>query len=178
MTMPLALRKLALTAHVVTSVGWLGAVVAFLALALAGLVSRDAQLVRGAYLAMEVTGWYVLVPLCVAALVTGLVLSLGTPWGLFRHYWVLFKLLITVAAAIILFLYTQTLGYLGDLAADGTVPLEALRNPSPVLHAVAALAALLVATVLATYKPQGLTPYGQRRLHQRRVARSAVDSAT
>lgn len=97
------IRKLALTAHVVSSVGWLGTVAAFLALAVAGLAGRDAQLVRASYLAMELTGWYVIVPLCLASLTTGLVQSLVTPWGLFRHYWVLVKFLITVVSAAILF---------------------------------------------------------------------------
>ncbi|MDQ6901046.1 MAG: hypothetical protein M3072_16375, partial [Candidatus Dormibacteraeota bacterium] len=88
MTMTPSLRKFALTAHVTCSVGWLGAVAGFLALAVAGLTSRDAQMVRGTYLAMDVTGWFVIVPLSFASLLTGLISSLGTPWGLFRHYWV------------------------------------------------------------------------------------------
>ena len=92
------LRKFALTAHVVSSVGWLGAVAAFLALAVAGLTSRDAQVVRAAYLAMDLIARLVIVPAALASLLTGFVQSLGTPWGLFRHYWVLAKLLITVLA--------------------------------------------------------------------------------
>lgn len=171
MTMPPHLRKFMLTAHVIASVGWLGAVAAFLALAVAGLTSQDAQRVRAAYLAMELTGWYVLVPLCLASLLTGVVQALGTSWGLLRHYWVLIKLLITVLATIILLLYTETFSYLGGLAADPTVALDALRNPSPVLHAGAALLALLVTTILSVYKPRGMTHYGQRTLRaQRRVA--------
>jgi hypothetical protein len=51
MTLTPGLRKFALTAHVVSSVGWLGAVVAFLALAVVGLASEDAELVRAVYLA-------------------------------------------------------------------------------------------------------------------------------
>ena len=163
------LRKLALTAHVTSSVGWLGAVAGFLALAVAGLTSRDAQLVRSAYLAMELTGWYVLVPLCLASLMTGLVMSLGTPWGLFRHYWVLIKFLITAVSALILFVYTQTLSPLGRLAADATLSVDDLRNPSPVLHSAAALLALLVTTTLSVYKPRGMTRYGRRRQHEQRA---------
>ena len=56
------LRKFALTAHVTSSVGWLGAVAAFLALAVVGLIGRDAQTVRASYLSMELIGWYVIVP--------------------------------------------------------------------------------------------------------------------
>jgi hypothetical protein len=158
------LRKLALTAHVTASVGWLGAVAAFLVPAIAALASEDAQTVKGAYLAMELMGWYVLVPLAIASLVTGLVQSVGTRWGVLRHYWVVFKLIINLFATFVLLMYTETLGYLADLAA--TTPgedLGGLRSASPVLHAGAALVLLLVATTLAVYKPPGVTPYGRRR---------------
>jgi hypothetical protein len=162
-TMRPGLRKLALTAHVASSVGWLGAVVAFLALAIVGFTSEDAQTVRGAYLVMEPAGWFVLVPLALASLVTGLVQALGTTWGVFRHYWVVFKLLINLFATIVLLMYMQTLGSLADLAADARADLDAVRSPSPLLHAAAALGLLLTATVLAVYKPRGVTPFGRRR---------------
>jgi hypothetical protein len=167
------LRKLALTTHVTTSVGWLGAVIAFLALSVAGLTSQDPQTVQGAYLVMELTGWVVLVPLSLASLATGLVCSLGSAWGLFRHYWVLFKLAINLIATIVLLLYMQTLEHLGDVAAATTLPsgLRGLSDPSPVLHAAAALLLLLVATTLAIYKPRGLTRHGQRTRHRQRPLR-------
>ena len=71
MAMTAGLRKLALTAHVTSSVGWLGAVAGFLALSIVGVASQDAQAVRAAYLAMESTGRYVLVPLSLASLLPG-----------------------------------------------------------------------------------------------------------
>lgn len=73
-----SLRKFVLTAHIVSSVGWLGAVAAFLALAVAGLSGQDAQKVRAAYIAMDLIGWLVIVPCSLASLLTGLVQSLGT----------------------------------------------------------------------------------------------------
>jgi hypothetical protein len=155
-------RKLALTAHVACSVGWLGAVIVFVVLAVVGLTSEDAQTVRSAYLVMEPAGWFVLVPLAVASLLTGLVQAVGTTWGLFRHYWVLFKLVINVFATIVLLMYMQTLGSLADVAANPRADLDVVRSPSPLLHAGAALVLLLTATVLAVYKPRGLTPYGRR----------------
>ena len=164
MIMTPRLRKFALTAHVTSSVGFLGAVVVFLALAVIGLTSRDAQTVRGAYLVMEPAARFVLVPLAFASLLTGLVQSLGTTWGLFQHYWVLFKLLINVFATIVLLIYVPTLGYLAGVAADPTVDLGGVRNSSPTLHAALALLVLLVATVLSVYKPQGMTRYGRRKL--------------
>jgi hypothetical protein len=157
-------RKLALTAHVASSVGWLGAVAAFLALGVAGLTSPDAETVRGAYLVMEPAAWFVLIPLAVASLLTGLVQSLVTTWGLFRHYWVVFKLLINIFSTVVLLAYMQTFNSMADVAADPRADLAEVRNASPVLHAALALLLLLVATTLAVYKPRGITPYGRRKL--------------
>ena len=162
MTSP-RIRQLALTAHVTSSVGWLGAIVAFLGLALVGLMHGDAETVRGIYLAMEPAAWVVLVPLAIASLVTGIVEGLLTRWGLLRHYWVVFKLVITVVATVVLLVYMETFGAMADVASDERAPLATVRNPSPILHAAAALVLLLAATVLAVLKPRGLTPYGRRR---------------
>lgn len=156
MTMGRRVRKLALTAHVTSSVGWLGAVAAFLALAIVGWTGKDAQIVRAAYLGMDSIGWFVLVPLSFASLLTGLVQSLGTEWGLLRHYWILAKLLINVLANIVLLLFMQRLG--SDFSS----------SDAPLIHAGVALLLLLVATVLSVYKPRGITPYGWRKQQERR----------
>jgi hypothetical protein len=164
LTMAPRVRKLALTAHVTTSVGWLGAVAAFLALALTGLIVDSTATVRGAYVAAEVVTWAVIVPLCFASLVTGVVQSVGTPWGLFRHYWVVVKLALTVVATALLLLHTQPIGHLGSAAASGASlrpDLDGMRIQL-VVDAIAALVVLLGATVLAVYKPRGLTPVGRR----------------
>ena len=76
-------------------------------LAVAGLSSQDAEMMRAAYLAMGLTAWFVIVPLSFASLVTGLVQALGTKWGLFRRYWVLVKFLIAIFATIVLLIHTQ-----------------------------------------------------------------------
>ena len=169
MIMPPRLRKFALTAHVTTTVGWLGAVVVFLALAIVGLTSPDAQTVRGAYLVMEPTAWLVLVPLAFASLLTGIVQALGTTWGLFRHYWVLFKLLMALFITIVLLIYMETFSVMADVAVDPSADLALVRNASPMLHAALALLVLLVATVLAVYKPRGMTRYGWRKQHEQRT---------
>ncbi|MGI5379954.1 hypothetical protein ACQEV2_38035 [Streptomyces sp. CA-251387] len=173
MTMPPRLRKSALIAHVTFSVGWLGAVFAFLVLALIGLTSRHPATVRGVYLVMEPAAWYTLVPLALAALLTGIVQSLGTPWGLLRHYWVVFKLLINVAATVVLLIYMGTFRSMAHLAADPEAELSSVRNFSPVLHSVLTLGVLLLAMVLAVYKPRGVTPFGQGKWRSRREIRGA-----
>jgi hypothetical protein len=169
MTMPPALRKFMLIAHLVASVGWIGAVVAYLALGVSAATSRDAQTVRAAWIAMEVTGWYAIVPLALAALVTGLVMSLGTPWGLFRHYWVLITLVLTILATVVLLLHMPDVSAMADAAreADGAT-LGGLGGD--LLHPGVGLLVLLAITVLNVYKPRGLTPYGWRKQHEQRVA--------
>jgi hypothetical protein len=163
-------RKFALTAHVTASVGWLGAIVAFLALAIIGLTSQDAQTARGAYLVMEPAAWFVLVPLAFASLLTGLVQSLGTQWGLFRHYWVVFKLLINVLATTVLLVYMKTFDSMATVAADPRADVSEVRNWSPVLHASLALLLLLMAATLAVYKPRGMTRYGRRKQREQSAA--------
>lgn len=161
-------RKLGLTAHVTSSVGWLGAVVVFLAHAIIGMASQDPPTVRGVYLVMEPTARFVLIPLAFASLLTGVVQSLGTGWGLFQHYWIVVKLLMTASATIILLAYMETFRAMAAVAADQTADLALVRNASPVVHAVLAFVLLLIATVLAVYKPWGMTPYGRAKQPGRR----------
>jgi hypothetical protein len=171
MIMTPRVRKVALTAHVTSSVGWLGAVAAFLALAVAGLTSQDALMTRAVYLAMELTGWFVIVPLCFGSLLTGLVLSLGTTWGLVRHYWVLAKLLITIPSTILLLVHMQPISYLAGASAKtplSSADLHALRIQL-VIEAGAAVLVLLVATTLSMYKPKGMTRYGWRQQYEQRA---------
>lgn len=168
-------RKLALVAHVTSSVGWLGSVASFLALALAGLSNRDEHVVRAAYVAMDLTTKYVIIPLCFAALLTGLVSSLGTPWGLFRHYWVVVKLVLTVLATVLLLVHSRPIAYLAKVAVRTTM-LQADHRQlrmQLVFDAAAALLLLLVNTALALYKPRGVTRYGWRKQHEK----NALDSS-
>jgi hypothetical protein len=170
-----ALRRFTFTTHITSSLGWVGAVLAFLALAVIGLTSDDELTVRGAYLVMAPAAWFVLVPLAHASLLSGIALSLGTAWGLFRHYWVVLKLLITVFATVILLIYMGTFRQMAGVAADPVVDLAVVRNASPIVHAILALILLLAATVLGIYKPLGMTAYGKRKQDEQRPA---VPSAT
>ena len=178
MTMSPRLSKFALTAHVSSSVGWLGAVAAFMALSIAGLTSQNVQTVRATYLAMELVGWFVIVPLSLASLATGLVQSLGTAWGLFRHYWIIAKLLIGIVATIFLLLHMQPVGHLARVVAETTLArgdLAGLRIQL-VANSGAAVLVLLIATALSIYKPQGMTPYGRRQ--QNENSNAAVSNRT
>jgi hypothetical protein len=169
MIMPPRLRKFSLTVHVTASVGWIGAVAAYIALDLAAATGRDAQLLRAAYLSMEVTTTFVIVPLALATLLTGLLMSLGSKWGLFRHYWTLISLLLTIFATIILLVETRTISSFADVAADPTTSSDDLRALGGTLvHSVGGMVVLLVNMWLNVYKPRGLTPYGWRKQQEQR----------
>ena len=157
------LRRLTCTVHLMSSIGWTGAVLVFLSLAVVGVTSRDESTVRGADLVMAPAAWFVLVPLAHSSFLSGVALSLGTRWGLLRHYWIVLKLAITASSTVVLLIYTRTFDQMAGTAADSDVPLELVRNPSPAVHAVLALVLLSLATVLGIYKPFGLTPFGERR---------------
>ncbi|GAA0813639.1 DUF2269 domain-containing protein [Spirilliplanes yamanashiensis] len=156
-------RRAALVLHVSTSVGWFGAVLMFLVLAVTALRSRDDAVLRAAHLAMDVTARLVIVPLAAASLASGLVSSLGTSWGLLRHWWVLIKFALVLVATAVLLLQLGPIGTLADAAARGALTELPQARLSAVVHAAGGLLVLLAATVLAVYKPRGLTRYGWRR---------------
>jgi hypothetical protein len=177
MTLTPPLRKFMLTAHITFAVSWLGAVAAFLVLAITGLTSQDAQMVRSVYLAMDLIARFVIVPLSFAPLFTGPVLSLGTPWGLFRHYWILAKLLITVLSTVIMQVHMRPISLLAVAAAKTTLLSADLHGMQiqMVVASAAAMLALLVEMALAVYKPRGMTQYGWSKQYEQQDTESPKD---
>jgi hypothetical protein len=177
-------RKLTITAHVTFSVGWLGAVAAFLVLSIAGLTSHDAEVVRGAYLSMDLISRFIVIPMCFAAVATGLFQALGTPWGLFRYYWILVKFGLAIFATIALLVHqfvamAEAAKRVSGAAAEtlfstdlGPLKTELVRAPS------LAILLLLGVTTLGVYKPWGLTRYGRRKQQERRKVQQQSDDET
>ena len=165
------LRKAALAVHLAVSVGWIGAVAAYTVLDLTVASSADAATLRAAYLGMGLIAGSVIVPLALAALVTGLVVSIGTKWGLVRHWWVLVSLALTVFATVVLLIETGTIAAYAAVAADPAASEAELRAlGSTLVHSLGGTLVLLVVLVLNVYKPAGLTPYGWRRQQEERQA--------
>ena len=163
MPMPPGWRKFVLAAHLTVSVGWIGAVAAYIVLDVAAATGQDAQTLKTAYVAMERVARYAIVPLALASLITGIVISLGTKWGLFRHYWVVISFLLTVFATVVLLRETALISSHADIAAR-TTSIDELRTlPSTLVHSVGGTVLLLVVLVLNIYKPRGLTRYGRRK---------------
>lgn len=168
--------------HIITSVGWLGAVATFLVLSIAGLTSHDGEVIRGAYLSMNLMGLYVIVPLSVAALLTGLVQSLGTSWGLFRYYWVLTKFVLTIGATVLLMMHqfsaVATVARRVAGTAAGMFAEVAQLGAQLLSEASFGLLALIAITTLSVYKPWGRTPYGERKQHKVRQLLKEVPNAS
>lgn len=161
------IRKLVLSIHIVVSVGWIGALGAYLALDLTTVRSDDPYLLRSAYAGMDLIVHSVIVPLAIATLLTGMIISLGTRWGLFRYYWVMITLLLTVMATVVLLVETRTIGALAEVAADPSTTRDELAAlNSTLVHSVGGLVVLLAVLVLNVYKPRGLTRYGWRKQDQ------------
>jgi hypothetical protein len=169
MIMAAGLRKFTLAVHLTVSVGWIGAAAGYIALDVSAATGQDPGTLRFAYLGMDRIARYVIVPLALASLVTGLVVSLWTKWGLFRHYWVLISLVLTTLATVVLLTQIRVIGFHAALAADPSTSVGDLRAlPSTLVHSVGGTLVLLVVLVLNVYKPRGMTRDGWRKEQLRR----------
>ena len=149
-------RRLNLTLHVAVSVGWLGLDLGLLAFGLTGLLSDDPDTVRAAYRGMGILADAAVIPISLLTLVTGVVLGLGTRWGLLRYWWVLVKLLITVGATVATFFALRGTIHraIGALPASGPVDVGPV-GASLVAAPSVALCLYATATALSVYKPWG-----------------------
>jgi hypothetical protein len=84
--------------------------------------------------------------------------SLGTRWGLFRHWWVIVKLALTVLSTLVLVANTTTLTALADATRNPAGHLGVLPSASPVLHSGAAVIVLLAARRTVGVQAEGSHP--------------------
>lgn len=159
-----AARRLVLTIHIVSSIGWIGVYLVMLTLVITGLTASDPGVVRAAYVVMQVIDANLTVPITLTMLVSGVVLSVGTKWGLTRYYWVLVKIVISAVLTALVLAWQE--GRLAAAAAavsavDSGLP----ANPSngAIMPPIVVITAALVATVLSVYKPWGRTPWAARK---------------
>ena len=147
-------RRGLLVAHVAVSVSWLGLTVGLLALGITAFTTGDPATVGAATRAMKIFGDWLVVPVALLALVTGLVLALGTPWGLARHRWVWTKFWLTLITTG-LSIFSLRPG-IDAAAADGAVDINLVVAPS------VATGTYLFITAISILKPWGLTRRGRR----------------
>lgn len=162
-------RRAVLITHLLGGVGWFGAVAAYLCLSVTGLLTPNPKLADGCYLAMEVIGWRVVVPLSGLVVLAGLTQGIGTAWGLTRHWWVLLKLLMTVLAAGALLMHMRPTSVLAAAAQAGRLADPDLQGLRFELVLAPSLALLLLGfnVALGVIKPKGLTPFAGPQGQQR-----------
>jgi hypothetical protein len=157
--------------HIAFSAGWLGLSLALLTLAVTAATTRQPGTVASSYRSMEVfTDWLIL-PLSLTTLTTGLVLSLGTPWGLLHHRWVLTKFWLTLAAATAsAFAFRPEVSAAAARVSSGQPVGSALDL---LLPPAVSLTTYVFLTAVSVLKPWGLTRRGR---NIRASAGKAVDA--
>ncbi|WP_188189281.1 hypothetical protein [Nonomuraea sp. SYSU D8015] len=147
------IRKTVLVIHIVASVALVGEVWGLVALNTAAALTEDLELAHSAYRLMPILVFAGGIPLSLTALATGITLGLTSHWGLFRHYWVVIKLVLLVAVICVgMFLFDPE----GMAAAtEGARPAAATRQWGQVAALSTQIVMLLVATALSVFKPRG-----------------------
>lgn len=163
------LRKGLLSVHLVFSLGWVGAAVAYLVLGLAATSSDNPNRWVAAWTGMELIGWGALTPLAVGTTATGVVQALLTPWGLWQHYWVVVSLVTTVIATAVL---VQHMGDVTTIAADLREGTYSGAPGGDLAHTFGGLIVLMLLAGLNVYKPRGLTRHVWRAHQRHREART------
>ncbi|MFG2826578.1 DUF2269 domain-containing protein [Streptomyces sp. NPDC048434] len=152
-------RRALLVLHVAVSVSWLGLTVGLLTLSITGYTTGSPDMAGVAYRAMKIFGDWLVLPVALVSLVSGLVLSLRTAWGLARHRWVYVKFWLTLITVLLsVFSLRPGINQLAAEAAAGT--------PTPDINLVVApavaTATYLFITAISVLKPWGLTQRGSR----------------
>lgn len=168
-----SLRKLLLTAHVGISVAWLGLVTGMMAMAINAALADDPRLQSSVFEMLNLLDQIFLGMTSLFALLTGLVGSVGTKWHLMRRRWVSTKFLLTIGLMITGFSVMHQLITAGYEATGRGESMDSVRPIAIGLSCASGLAVclLIFMLTLSTYKPWGLTRYGQRR---REVERSVA----
>ncbi|RKN53103.1 hypothetical protein D7193_25315 [Micromonospora costi] len=168
-------RKVWLTLHVGIGVGWLGVATGMLVLAIVGASADSHEMQHGAYLLLHRFDLLLAIPSAFATIVTGVVVSLGTPWGLITHKWVLAKLVIALALPFLASFEGPWIEELEARSADGVI--ETGTTGLLLTGAMGLFTVLLwTAVVLSVFKPGGRTPWARPMGERRRGPTNATRS--
>jgi hypothetical protein len=147
-------RKVALTVHVLASVGWFGVAVVLAFCVLVAGNTADRTLALALYRTMQTAPW-LSIPVGVAAVASGATLGLGTTFGLIRHWWVVAKIAIATAVIVTDAVLFRTLAHHAVVTGHSPRPLYGIS--------IAHVVVLAIAVMVSVFKPRGLTPWGRNR---------------
>jgi len=157
--------------HIISSVGWLGVILGAIALSVAGMNTDDLDRVNSLYVAMEVLATTFFLPGTLLVVITGVVLGLGTKWGLVKWWWVTVKLVVGLVLFAAGAFNMRFAVYSAAEQAGELKPLESSVDVS-LFGMLAVMAALgIFAALLSVLKPWG-------RINWRRSATTAPAGTT
>ncbi|MBW7459347.1 hypothetical protein ACFOLF_08955 [Paenibacillus sepulcri] len=154
-------KKWLLTLHLLFSAIMLGVTVAFLILSLVAASTSDEGVLKACYASMLLLAETSIRASTIGAVVTGVLLSLLTHWGLFKYYWIIAKLLLTVASIGLGMagIYMWSLKAAAITGADGLNALgqsDFLVNRAFLINGIIMqLLSLLALFILSVFKPWG-----------------------
>ncbi|WP_298561487.1 DUF2269 domain-containing protein [Streptomyces luteogriseus] len=154
-------RRTVLVVHVTVSASWLGLSLGLLALGATAASTGSAVTVEASVRAMKLFADRLLLPVAFLTLLSGLLLSLGTKWGLARYRWVYTKFWLTLATttATVFALRPGVNSAVTAVAAGGPLP-----DAGDVLFGpVVSLSAYVFMTAISVLKPWGKTRRGSKR---------------
>ena len=151
-------RHAVLVLHIVSAVGWIGVDLALLPLVLTGLTTDDGPTAAAAFGAVAILVPWTVPALSLLIVTTGVLLGLGTKWGLVRYWWVAVKLVISLILTTLVFVSLLPAVAAIDItgAASGEEVRAALGETTMFLYPpVVSSLMLLAAAVLSVTKPWG-----------------------
>jgi len=169
-------RRVWLTLHIGVSAGWLGVALTMTALAITGVVTDSHSVRHGAYELLHIVDLAAAIPSMALSIITGLVVSLGTKWGLVKHWWVLVKFGISLTIPVIAGTLESSLA--DELAIRTADPAGQPGGVGIALTVCLAsfTAALWIATILSVVKPWDRTRWGRAaEARQHAVRRRSAD---
>jgi len=169
-------RKVWLTLHIGIGVGWLGVGLGMLFLSIVGMTTDRHEVRHHTYALMESFDLALAIPSAFLAIFTGAVVSLGTPWGLVKHRWVLAKLIIALSLPVLSTFESTWVEVLVERTEDPAA--EPGRTGIQLIGILAVFLTLLwTATILSVFKPGGRTRWGRRESTRGRHPNLAVTVA-
>lgn len=158
-------RKALVVLHAIAGIGWMGVDIALLVLLMTVRTTDDATLVASGLNAIRMIVPIAVPPLSLCILITGVLLGLGTPWGLLRYWWVLVKLILSSIMTVLVFTSlvpgVNQIAVL-DLGATSAGAVRASLGPlltGLMFPPVVSFLMLGTATILSIYKPWRRTPW-------------------
>jgi hypothetical protein len=151
-------RKGFLVVHIVSAGAWIGIDVVMAVVVFTGLLGDDDNTKALCYQALELFAVWPLLTTGLVCLASGVVLGLGTKYGLVRYWWVAIKLVLNIVlTALVLVALRPEVSKVAEQGrqfAAGEPASLAVGNL--IFPPIVSPTALLIAVVLAVFKPWGL----------------------